>query len=140
MASSMTKYAMVNWMVCRRARVICCKAVGRKCISVTFFGQLSFSEPLAVTKGVRVACSRLYPCERKRSYSFAKRRKNSRSITSRMTPMQEPANIPRDVICHDLARKPFPMTLTASSYVTRRFLRNTDMHQWYTSSTTSRNL
>ena len=40
------------------------------------------------------------------SYSFDIRRKNSRLITRRMTPMQEAANMPLDLMCHDGERKP----------------------------------
>lgn len=44
----------------------------------------------------------------KASYSRAMRRKNSRAMTRQMTPMQEPANMPRDLMCQLLARKPVP--------------------------------
>ena len=39
------------------------------------------------------------------SYSRPTRRKNSRISTRQITPIHEPANIPREVMCHDLARK-----------------------------------
>lgn len=40
------------------------------------------------------------------SYSRPTRRRNSRMSTRQITPIHEPANIPREVMCHDLARKP----------------------------------
>lgn len=42
----------------------------------------------------------------KASYSRATRRRNSRMMTRQMTPMQEPANMPRDRMCQLLATKP----------------------------------
>ena len=33
-----------------------------------------------------------------------------------MTPMQEPANMPREVMCHDLERKPFFTLLAHWTY------------------------
>lgn len=40
------------------------------------------------------------------SYSRPRRRRNSRLMTSRMTPMQEPANMPLEVMCQEEERKP----------------------------------
>lgn len=40
------------------------------------------------------------------SYSLPTRRRNSRISTRQITPIHEPANIPREVMCHDSARKP----------------------------------
>ena len=40
------------------------------------------------------------------SYSLPKRRRNSRHNTRQITPMQDPANMPREVMCHDLEMKP----------------------------------
>src|ERR1700679_2193456 len=42
---------------------------------------------------------------RNRSYSLTDRRKNSSSRTRQMTPMQEPANMPGEVMCHEEERK-----------------------------------
>lgn len=52
------------------------------------------------------ACWRVCWRRMRRSYSLPRRRRNSRDMTRRMTPMQQPANMPLDVTCHDLAMKP----------------------------------
>lgn len=42
----------------------------------------------------------------KASYSLPTRRRNSRHKTRQMVPMQDPANMPCEVMCQELERKP----------------------------------
>src|SRR5690349_4795544 len=42
----------------------------------------------------------------KRSYSLPARRRNSRRMTRRITPIHEPANMPLEVMRHELEMKP----------------------------------
>ena len=51
------------------------------------------------------ACDLMPLLMRKRSYSLTPRRSISSEMTSRTTPMQEPAKTAVDVIFHDEARK-----------------------------------
>lgn len=124
-ASNMTKYATANWSICNKARTICSMRVGRTRIDleeaaggyVALAAAVDFCVPDASVlsdedeaagfcAGVRY---RARICARwtiKASYSRAMRRKNSRAMTRQMTPMQEPANMPRDLMCQLLERKP----------------------------------
>lgn len=125
----MIKYATANCNICMRARISCSTRVGRTGTSAA--GQLgafpaegcadeeafvpvatsSASEAAAGVEGwdctVRYWALRRARRRMKASYSRPTRRRNSRQITRRMTPMQEPANMPLEVMCHCLERKPF---------------------------------
>lgn len=59
----------------------------------------------SVTAAVAAACWR----RRKASYSLTALRRSSSDMTSRMTPMHDPANMPVDVIFHDDEMKQLPV-------------------------------
>lgn len=121
MASNMTKYATANCSICNKARTICSMRVGRTRIDLDDaaggHAAVDFCVPDASALSDEdeaagfCAGARYWAriCARwtiKASYSRAMRRRNSRTMTRQMTPMQEPANIPRDLMCQLLARKP----------------------------------
>lgn len=135
----MTKYAIANVIMCSSARTDCWIRVGRKRIvnvdGITTFVVVSgeqqfvlfsseFGVVVVVANFVAVVdsfcddggmmfclnCCRMY-----RSYSLDRRRRNSRHMTRRMTPIQEPANMPWEVMRHDLEMKPaFDRTVSLS--------------------------
>ena len=95
----------------------CCRRLGRKVWVVAAAHGTASEEAAALPTSLdeeredagawagppreRVYCARM-----KRSYSLPARRRNSRVMTRRMTPMQDPANMPLLVMCHELDRKP----------------------------------
>ena len=76
------------------------------CFGVDFWGVGIAAPPSAIF------C--LNWCRMCRSYSLDRRRKNSSDMTSRMTPIQEPANMPWEVMRHDLEMKPFEQSVSQS--------------------------
>lgn len=62
--------------------------------------------PLPVVEGERNLARNRALFTINASYSRPTRRRNSRISTRQITPIHEPANIPREVMCHDLVRKP----------------------------------
>ena len=123
MASNIIKYATANCSIWIKARRNC---AGNSCTTPGFFGtapvarlrtgaaslcacfEQSLLDPdvlsvFATVPAVFAFILRIrYP-----SYSRWRRRRNSRLITRKITPMHEPANIPLEVICHELEMKPF---------------------------------
>lgn len=100
------------------ARIACCKILGRKGGSeapetiewVAWDKSADLPGPVAEWEDdgdvlaearERVCCASI-----KRSYSLPILRRHSRARTRKITPMQDPANIPLDVICHEFDRKP----------------------------------
>lgn len=136
-ASSMTKYATANCIVCNAARTTCSTKVGRisgggaaaatggdafaavgdaiACVSGSSFEVLVSlpGAPGLLLFWVTTDCGTDRYCRLRRdrrrmkaSYSRPTRRRNSRQRTSEMTPMQEPPNMPWEVMCHPLEMKP----------------------------------
>jgi hypothetical protein len=112
---SMIKYATAKAAICNSALVACCKRDGLN----TPASELPFNNRLpmmpaslfpvssvdalgefADDTNLRWCSFMIY-----RSYSFPERRRNSRRITSRITPMQDPANMPLEVMCQLRERK-----------------------------------
>lgn len=95
------------WM---SARTACCRTLGRN--GGTTFAAIAAAEPegplpwssalaeLGETAPALAYCS-LWALMRYLSYSLVARRRASRTMTRRMTPMQEPANMPLEVIFPD---------------------------------------
>lgn len=126
MASNITKYATPKVTICNRDRSVCCKSVGER------RPPTSLGDPLA-SVGLELVGSSVNSlptgCEFAAamaevpkpsllnrdgwpamclSNSRPRRRRNSRDITRRITPIHEPANIPLDVIRHVDEMKPIP--------------------------------
>lgn len=94
---SITKYATANWHICNKALTICWKTVG-----------LNSKGGIFTAKAWSVSIAAIFDLcclNKRRSYSLPSRRRNSRRMTRRTTPIQDPANIPLEVMCHDLAMK-----------------------------------
>lgn len=110
--------------MCSKARIACWITLGRNFCSRLALDTMPsafdapFSEVLPVVDAggeALLTCSRT----RYRSYSLLARRRNSRTMTRRMTTMHEPANMPWEVMCQVLERKPSRQGVSISD---RKFL------------------
>lgn len=124
MASNMTKYATAKAHVCSNALTACCMMLGLNLareapampevalsvVSGCLFVAAPFEDEAEEEVFVAETSVLLYCVTRKRSYSFAARRRNSRRTTSRITPIHEPANMALDLTCHDDEMKHVSMT------------------------------
>lgn len=107
MAINMSIYAIPKAAACMMERISCCTGVA---LNVTTCGPgagSSEQHELSALEARACAARYCWNCRNmKPSYSLPRRRRNSRQMTRRKTPMHEAANVPSFSILHDSARKP----------------------------------